>query len=84
MEDQQTVQTEPSPDDLTLYGISELAERWGVSKQRADEIATKRLPKPMVLKMGRIWTEPQVKNFEKGWVRKTGRHVSPHPWRQSA
>jgi hypothetical protein len=78
MTDQQHAQKDrPTTDTLTLYGISELAERWGVSKQRADEIATKRLPAPIKLMMGRIWTEPQVQNFEKTWVRKTGRHILP-------
>lgn len=69
------VHTDNPLDTITLYGISELAERWSVSKQRADEIATKRLSTPLTLKMGRIWTEAQVEEFEKHWVRKTGRHV---------
>lgn len=71
------MQTDTPTDDLKLYGISELADRWKVSKQRADEIASKRLPQPLTLKMGRIWTELQVENFERGWVRKTGRHIVP-------
>lgn len=72
-------QTNTSIRDLNLFGIAELAKRWEVSKQRAEEIATLRLGVPYRLKMGRIWTEDQVKDFEKGWVRRTGRHIIPKP-----
>lgn len=63
---------------LGVFGISELAERWGVSKQRADEIASTRLGEPWrILKMGRIWNKKQVAAFEKTWVRKSGHHITP-------
>lgn len=62
---------------LGVFGISELAERWGVSKQRADEIASQRLGPPWrTLKMGRIWNKKQVSAFEKTWVRKSGHHIN--------
>lgn len=61
---------------MQVFGLTELASRWSVSKQRADEIATKRLGEPWrTLRMGRIWSEKQVTDFEAGWVRKTGRHI---------
>lgn len=67
---------------IGVFGISELASRWGVSKQRADEIASTRLGEPWrVLAMGRIWNKKQVSAFEKTWVRKSGKHIEPHPWR---
>lgn len=63
---------------IGIFGISELADRWGVSKQRADEIASTRLGPPWrVLKMGRIWNKKQVAAFEKMWVRKSGHHIDP-------
>jgi hypothetical protein len=67
---------------IGVFGISELASRWGVSKQRADEIASTRLGAPWrVLAMGRIWNKKQVSAFEKTWVRKSGKHINPHPWK---
>jgi len=63
---------------LGVFGISELAQRWEVSKQRADEIASTRLGPPWrVLAMGRIWNKRQVSAFEKTWVRKSGQHIVP-------
>lgn len=70
--------------EMKIFGVSELAQRWDVSKQRADEIATKRLGTPWRhLKMGRMWSEAQVKEFEKTWVRKSGHHTELHPWRKT-
>jgi hypothetical protein len=67
---------------IAIFGIAELAERWKVSKQRADEIASTRLGEPWrVLAMGRIWNKKQVSAFERTWVRKSGQHIHPHPWR---
>lgn len=64
-------------DSLRVFGVAELAERWGVKKQRADQIASKYLPAPWrTLKMGRTWTEFQVREFEQNWVRKTGVHIA--------
>lgn len=60
--------------ELELYGIAELAKRWGVKKQRADTLS-KRMTAPKVLACGRIWTGDQVRAFEKTWTRKTGVHV---------
>jgi hypothetical protein len=67
--------------NIGVFGISELASRWGVSKQRADEIASTRLGEPWrVLAMGRIWNKKQVSAFEKTWVRKSGQHIHPPSW----
>jgi uncharacterized small protein (DUF1192 family) len=64
-------------DNLVVFGVAELSERWGVSKQRVDEIASTRLGKPWRrLAMGRIWHKKQITEFEKTWVRKSGRHVT--------
>jgi hypothetical protein len=66
-------------EDMQVFGLAELADRWGVTKQRADELATGRLGQPWrVLRMGRMWTKDQVEDFEAGWVRKTGIHT-PKP-----
>lgn len=63
-------------ESMEVLGVAELANRWGVKKQRADQIATKYLPKPWRhLAMGRTWTEFQVKEFERTWKRKSGIHV---------
>lgn len=76
LEDQIEQRLDEQLNTIGIFGISELAERWGVSKQRADEIASTRLGPPWrVLKMGRIWNKKQVADFEKTWVRKSGRHV---------
>lgn len=63
-----------------LYGVSELAERWGTSRQRASEITTDqvsrgRLGPPADLKCGRVWTARQIREFEEKWPRETGRHL---------
>lgn len=67
--------------ELVLFGIGELAERWEVTRQRAGQITTLYVGKgllgpPVELKSGRIWTEDQILEFEKKWVRKSGRHVT--------
>lgn len=63
-----------------LYGVSELAARWGVSRQRADQIVTKqvarsRLGPPAELKCGRVWTADQILKFEQHWVRESGKRI---------
>lgn len=63
-------------ESMQVYGVAELAERWGVKKQRADQIATKYLAEPWRSpKMGRLWTEFQVQEFERDWARQTGVHI---------
>jgi hypothetical protein len=68
------------PDDLPglpkLLGISEVAKRLDVSKQRATELArTNRLfPPPLAeLASGPVWTAWQIGSFERSWTRKPGR-----------
>lgn len=61
--------------NLKVLGIAELATRWKVTKQRADQLANKSLPEPWRRPaMGRLWTEQQIEDFEKTWKRKTGIH----------
>jgi hypothetical protein len=50
--------------ELRLYGVAELAERWGVTKQRASELAS-RMDEPFRLACGRIWTNWQVLAYER-------------------
>jgi len=67
-------------ENAKVFGVAELAQRWGVTKQRAEQIASKRLGTPWrTLMMGRLWNEAQVKNFEKKWPRKSGLHIDS-PW----
>lgn len=54
--------------DMELYGIAELAKRWGVTKQGASKVAA-RMTAPKVLACGRIWHLDQILAYEK----KTGR-----------
>jgi hypothetical protein len=63
-----------------LYGVSELAERWGISRQRAfqittDQVARGRLGPPAELKCGRVWTLRQIQEFEAKRSRETGKHL---------
>lgn len=63
-----------------LYGVTELAVRWGVSRQRAseltyDQVSARRLGPPAELRCGRVWTARQIKAFEAKWTRETGVHV---------
>lgn len=72
-------------DSLVVFGIAELAERWDIKKQRADQIASRYLPPPWRhLKMGRLWSESQVREFESRWARKSGIHVTIRPQDQQA
>lgn len=67
-------------ESLEVYGVAELADRWGVTKQRVDQIASKWMGNPWRrMKMGRVWTLAQVQAFEEQWARKTGIHVTIHP-----
>jgi hypothetical protein len=60
--------------ELELYGVAELAARWGITKQAASKVAS-RIPGPKVLACGRIWTGDQIREHEKSWTRRTGVHV---------
>lgn len=56
-----------------FVGLSEIAERLGVSKQRVGELRP-RLPKPVTeLRSGPIWQWPAIERFVKSWARKPGR-----------
>lgn len=52
-----------------LYGVAELAKRWGVTKQAVSK-ATRRMPEPANLSCGRVWTLDQVLEFEQRTGRK--------------
>lgn len=69
----------PSPalGDDDILGLSELAARWNVTKQRVDELTEKRLPCWRRLKCGRIWRLSDVQRFEETWTRVSGIHVTP-------
>ena len=58
-----------------VVGIAEIAERLGVSKQRASQVArTAAFPKPYAeLASGPVWFLPNVKRFIEEWERKPGR-----------
>ena len=59
---------------VEVIGLAELAERWGVTKQRVDEI-TRRVPHRWKLNCGRIWLVHEIEAFEKTWTRAAGVHV---------
>lgn len=78
MRNEQESQVEPVLYDLAtvqVLGLSELAKRWGVSKQRVDEITSARCPHWRKLDCGRIWLMHEVEAFEETWTRKTGVHI---------
>jgi hypothetical protein len=50
--------------ELDLYGVAELARRWGISKQGAAKLA-KQMTEPKRLSCGPIWTGDQVAAYEK-------------------
>lgn len=63
-------------DTVEVLGLVELAERWRVTRQRVNQIASsERLPFWRELRCGRIWLLSDVEAFEKGWTRRTGVHV---------
>jgi hypothetical protein len=75
-----SVRRADQPDDLPglpkLLGVTEVAERLEVSKQRAAELArTHRLfPPPLAeLASGPVWTAWQIGAFQRSWNRKPGR-----------
>jgi hypothetical protein len=75
-----TVRRTDQPDDLPgtpeLLGITEVAQRLDVSKQRATELArTNRVfPLPLAdLASGPVWTAWQISTFERSWARRPGR-----------
>lgn len=54
--------------DVQMLGSSELAERWGITRQRVYQIAENpRLGRPKQLACGRVWLLSQVVAFEE-WV----------------
>lgn len=80
MEEERECEVEPTLVDLAaveIIGVSELARRWGVTKQRVSEITAKRIPYWRKLDCGRIWLLNDVIEFEKTWTRQTGVHVDP-------
>lgn len=50
---------------MDLMGVAEIAERLGVSKQRAEQLTrTDRFPKPVsTLASGRIWRQRDVERW---------------------
>lgn len=77
---EQNEATAPEPrmvdiDSVNVLGLAELAQRWGISKQRVDEVVTKRLPPWKRLSCGRLWLEPDIRRFEATWTRRTGVHI---------
>lgn len=62
-----------------VLGIAELADRLGVSKQRASQIArSSKFPKPYAeLAAGPVWLEPNVLRFIEEWDRQPGRPRKP-------
>jgi len=60
-----------------LMGTHEIAERFGVSRQRAQQIvARKDFPKPYdVLHMGKVWRRAAVET----WAAEHGRTVDSKP-----
>lgn len=62
-------------DEVQVLGLSELAKRWKVSKQRVDEITAKRCPHWRKVDCGRIWLLHKIEEFEATWTRKTGVHL---------
>lgn len=61
--------------EVQVLGLKELAKRWGVSKQRVDEITAQRIPHWRKLDCGRIWLLHEVEEFERTWTRRTGVHI---------
>lgn len=67
------------PNFPVLLGVAELAERLGVSKARASELARlETFPHPVaLLASGPVWTEASVSGHLEGWNRKPGRPKKP-------
>lgn len=64
------------PNLPSLLGVSEAAERLGVSRQRAWQLYRQNVdfPPPAVeLKSGPLWLEGSIEGFKDRWPRKTGR-----------
>lgn len=63
------------PNFPVLLGVAELAERLGVSKARASELARlESFPRPVAqLASGPVWTTASVSGHLEGWQRKPGR-----------
>jgi hypothetical protein len=50
--------------ELELYGVSELAARWGITRQGAAKFARNNLSLPKELACGPVWTGDQVREYE--------------------
>jgi hypothetical protein len=63
------------PNFPVLLGVAELAERLGVSRQRASDLAKiSSFPRPItVLASGPVWAESTVKRHTLTWTRRPGR-----------
>lgn len=58
---------------MTLLGISEIADRFGVSRQRISHLRH-RLPEPLAtLKCGPIWEATAIDAWAATWDRQPGR-----------
>ena len=63
----------------TLVGVAELAQRLGVSRQRASELAKRHpgFPRPEAeLASGPVWDESSIYAFVDGWDRSPGRRTA--------
>jgi hypothetical protein len=58
-----------------LLGVAELAERLGVTRQRASDLArASSFPRPITtLASGPVWAEPTVTRYIGTWTRRPGR-----------
>ena len=63
------------PNAPVLLGVAEVADRLGVTKQRASKLAlASDFPEPVArLKSGPVWLEPSVLRFFSLWDRSPGR-----------
>lgn len=63
------------PDPIDLVGVTEIADRLGVTRQRASAITERAdFPKPIgTARAGRYWTAESVDRFNDQWQRTPGR-----------
>jgi hypothetical protein len=64
-----------------LVGITEIAKRLGITRQRASALQTREgFPRPVaVLASGPVWPVPWLERFIGDWDRKPGRPRKPQP-----
>lgn len=64
-----------NPAPIDLLGITDIANRLGITRQRADELTrTAAFPDALgATSSGRVWTAESIDRFEAHWERKPGR-----------